>query len=375
MKTVSKDMVKSCYIHIPFCKKICSYCDFCKIFYNEKQVDKYLTALEQEIDSTYKGEILETIYIGGGTPSSLSISELKRLFNIINKLNKSKNLEYTIECNFDTTTKEKLKLFKENGINRLSFGIESINEDNLKLLERESKQEEIIEIINYAKSIGFNNINIDLMYALPNETIEILNKDIDFVLSLDIEHISTYSLIIEEHTKLYINKTNNINDELDEEMYKLICKRLKEKNYYHYEISNFAKSDKYSKHNTCYWNNDEYYGFGLGASSYINNYRNTNTRSITEYTRNNYIKEKEYVSLKDKEEYEILLNLRKSEGISLTKFKDLYNVEFLNKYKIRSLLENNFLKIENDNLYIPEDKWYISNEIIVKIIEGEQNEL
>ena len=368
---VSKNMPKSCYIHIPFCKKICSYCDFCKLFYNEKLVDKYLSALEKEIETTYKNEILETIYIGGGTPSSLNIEQLTKLLNIINKLNKSKTVEYTIECNFDTTSKEKLNLFKKYGINRLSFGIESINEDNLKLLERESKKEEIINTINYAKSIGFDNINVDLMYALPNETLDILNKDLDFILSLDIEHISTYSLIIEEHTKLYIEKTLNINEELDEAMYKLICNRLKENNFRHYEISNFAKDNKYSRHNTCYWNNDEYYGFGLGASSYINNYRNTNTRSINEYMKNNYIKDKEYITLKDKEEYEILLNLRKSDGISLNKFKNLYNVEFLNKYKINSLLENNFLKIDNDNLYIPEDKWYISNEIIVKIIEGE----
>ena len=368
---VLKDMVKSCYIHIPFCKKICSYCDFCKIFYNEQLVDKYLISLEKEIDSLYKNEILDTIYIGGGTPSSLNLNQLEKLFSIIDKLNKSKTIEYTIECNFETMSKEKLELFKKYGINRLSFGIESINEDNQKLLERENKEEEITNIIKTAKSLGFNNINVDLMYALPNETLEVLNKDIDFVLSLDIEHISTYSLIIEEHTKLYINNTQNINDELDEEMYKLICSRLKENNYLHYEISNFSKENKLSKHNTCYWNNDEYYGFGLGAASYLNNYRNTNTRSITEYLKGNYLKDKELVNIEDKEEYEILLNLRKSEGISLTDFKEKYQVDFLNKYKVDTLINNNFLKIENNHLYIPEDKWYISNEIIVKIIEGE----
>ena len=366
-----KNIVKSCYIHIPFCKKICSYCDFCKMFYNEQLVDKYLISLEKEIDSLYKNEILDTIYIGGGTPSSLNLNQLEKLFKIINKLNKSSNIEYTIECNFETISKEKLELFKKYGINRLSFGIESINEDNQKLLERENKKEEIINIIKTAKSLGFNNINVDLMYALPNETLEVLNKDIDFILSLDVEHISTYSLIIEEHTKLYINNITNINDELDEEMYKLICKRLKENNYLHYEISNFSKPGKESHHNTCYWNNDEYYGFGLGASSYINNYRNTNTRSITEYLKDNYLKEEEFISETDKEEYEILLNLRKSEGISLNEFKEKYKVNFLDKYKVENLINNNFLKLENNHIYIPEDKWYISNEIIVKIIEGE----
>lgn len=372
---VSKNTVKSCYIHIPFCKKICSYCDFCKIFYNEKIVDEYLKVLEKEISTLYQNEVLETIYIGGGTPSSLNLNQLERLFILVDKLHKSKTIEYTIECNFETITEDKLKLFKKYGINRLSFGIESINKENQKLLERENQKEEIIDIIKTAKKLGFDNINVDLMYALPNETLDILNKDLDFVLSLDVEHISTYSLIIEEHTKLYLNNTKNINDELDEAMYKLICKRLKDNNFLHYEISNFSKPGKESKHNTCYWNNDEYYGFGLGASSYINNYRNTNTRSITEYLKNNYLKEKEYISQKDKEEYEILLNLRKSDGISLKEFKEKYQVDFLNKYKIDTLVNNNFLKVDNNKVYIPEEKWYISNEIIVKIIEGEINEL
>ena len=146
----SKDIVKSCYIHIPFCKKICSYCDFCKIFYNEQIVDKYLDALEKEIDSLYNNEVLETIYIGGGTPSSLNLKQLERLFIIINKLKKSSNLEYTIECNFETTNIDKLLLFKKYGINRLSFGIESINKENQELLERENQEDEIINIINQA---------------------------------------------------------------------------------------------------------------------------------------------------------------------------------------------------------------------------------
>ncbi len=366
-----KKQISSCYIHIPFCKKICSYCDFCKLFYNEKLVDNYLVALEKEINSLYQNEVLETIYIGGGTPSSLSLNQLEKLFQIINRLNKSKNIEYTIECNFETMSKDKLLLFKKYGINRLSFGIESINEENQKLLERNSSKSEIINIISIAKELDFNNINVDLMYALPNETLEVLNKDLDFILSLDIEHISTYSLIIEEHTKLYLNNTKNINDELDEAMYKLICKRLKDNNYIHYEISNFSKLGKESHHNTCYWNNNEYYGFGLGAASYINNYRNTNTKSITEYLKNNYLKDKEYVNIEDQEEYEILLNLRKKEGISLLEFKDKYKIDFLTKYNINEIINNKFLIIENNNLYIPEEKWYISNEIIVKILEGE----
>ena len=195
--------VKSAYIHIPFCNKICSYCDFCKIFYNEEIVNRYLDELEVDINDSYQGEVLDTIYIGGGTPSSLNIKQLERLFNIISKLNKSKDVEFTIECNFDVTY-EKLDLFKRVGINRISFGLESINKKVLKVLDREVNKNKVIDIINYCHKIGLNNINVDLMYEVRDENINDLLDDIKFIKSLDITHVSTYSLILEEH-KMVIN--------------------------------------------------------------------------------------------------------------------------------------------------------------------------
>ena len=189
-------MIKSCYIHIPFCENICSYCDFCKLLYNEKIIDKYLDCLEKEIEEKYKKEKLETIYIGGGTPSCLSINQLERLFEILSRLNKDENIEYTIEGNFSSTTKEKLLLYKKYGINRLSLGIESIDKDNLKFLERKLDTKDVKRKILLMKKLGFNNINVDIIYAIPNESLEILEKDIDFILSLNVEHISTYSLMM-----------------------------------------------------------------------------------------------------------------------------------------------------------------------------------
>jgi oxygen-independent coproporphyrinogen-3 oxidase len=343
------------------------------MFYNEKIVDKYLDALEKEIDNNYKKEVLDTIYIGGGTPSSLSLKQLDKLFKILSKLNKSKNLEYTIENNFENINYDKLNLYKKYGINRLSFGIESINNNNLKLLERTNNINKIKDIITYSKSIGFNNINVDLMYALPNEDISILKKDLEFIYSLDIEHISTYSLIIEEHTKLSINKTKNINEDLDYEMYKFICTSMKNNNYDHYEISNFSKPNYYSKHNTCYWLNNKYYGFGLGASSYIDNKRITNTRSINKYLSGNYISTYEEIDKQLEIEYEVILNLRKSTGINLKDFYNKYNINLIDIYNYNDLIKDKLLVLENDNLLIPEDKWYISNEIIVRILGSEIN--
>ncbi|MBQ3297750.1 MAG: radical SAM family heme chaperone HemW [Bacilli bacterium] len=352
-------MIKNCYIHIPFCNKICSYCDFCKLYYDEKFVNRYLNELEKEIKSIYKGEVLDTIYIGGGTPSSLNNKQLERLFEILKLFNKSETVEFTIESNFENINEEKLLIYKKNGINRLSFGLESINENNLTFLNRNIAKERINNTINSCRSLGFNNINIDLIYALPVEDISILKNDLDYIFSLDIEHISTYSLMIEDHTMLKINNIENISEELDYEMYKLICKEMKKNNYYHYEISNFSKSGYESKHNLCYWNNDNYYGFGLGASSYIDNKRITNTRSINKYLKGNYRLDIIELSNNDLIEYKIMLNLRKAEGISLKEVK----------LDVRDLVKEGLLKEENNRVRIPEEKWYVSNEIILRVLE------
>ena len=364
-------MIKNCYIHIPFCDNICTYCDFCKRYYNKKYLIDYLSSLEKEIDSLYKGEELESIYIGGGTPSSLDINELELLFKIINKLNKNNNCSITIEANFESINYEKLDLFKNNGVNRISFGLESINDDNLKLMGRVIDKEKARDIINYSKEIGINDINLDLIYALPNEDFSILEKDLDFILSLDVTHISTYSLIIEEHTMLYINGIKNISEELDSDMYEYICNRLKSNNYIHYEISNFCKDGYESIHNMCYWKNNEYYGFGLGASSYIDNKRIINTKYLSKYINNNYIDSYEELSIRDKQDYEIILNLRVKDGIDLDNFYNKYKINLEDVYSYSDLVKEGLLELKNNHLYIREDKWYISNSIIVKLLEGE----
>lgn len=355
----------SCYIHIPFCEKICSYCDFCKMFYNENIVDNYLEQLEKEIRALYKGEELRTIYIGGGTPSCLSVKQLEKLFEIINLFKKSNNVEFTIECNFSNTTIEKLELFKKYGINRISFGLETTNSKQLKFLERKENSEKTKKIISLCKKLGFDNINVDLMYALPGETIDDLKCDLDFIKSLDIEHVSCYSLIVEDHTKLGIKNTENIDGELDYQMYLEICKFMSDNGFNHYEISNYSKKGYESKHNLVYWNNDKYYGFGLGASGYIDNRRTTNTRSISNYLKGKYLLEEEILEKDDLIYYEIILNLRKSSGIDLEKLYSLYNV----KLDYTELVNLGLLKLDENKLYIPEDKWYISNEIIIRLLE------
>lgn len=360
-------MINNCYIHIPFCKNICSYCDFCKLFYNEKLVDQYLEQLEKEISNIYRKEELKTIYIGGGTPSCLNMKQLNKLFSITKKLRVSKDVEFSIECNFDSINKEKLLLFKENGVNRLSFGLESTIDKNLKLLNREENCSRVQEIISYCRELGFKNINIDLMYAIPDETIKDLERDLNFILSLNVEHISTYSLIIEEHTKLYINQIKTIKEELDYEMYKIICNKLK--NYHHYEISNFSKYGYESRHNICYWKNKNYYGFGLGASSYIGNKRINNTRSITNYLQNKIILDMEILNKSDIMSYEMILGLRMLNGVNKESFYKKFNKDIYEVFDIKGLISKELLIDDGINIYIPLDKMYISNEILVNFIK------
>ena len=254
--------IMSVYIHIPFCDTICSYCDFCKVFYNSKLVDNYLSALNNEVDKYYKGEVINTIYVGGGTPSSLSLEQLNVLFSIINKFKLSNNYEFTFECNIENINSDKLKFLYDNGVNRLSVGVQTFNEKFLKLLNRNHISDEVVSKIKLAKKIGFSNINIDLIYGIPGETLDDLNHDIDMFLSLGINHISTYSLILEEHTKLYVDGVSNIDEDMDRSMYDLICDRLSDNGFNHYEVSNFSKEGFQSKHNLVYWNNLNYYVFG-----------------------------------------------------------------------------------------------------------------
>ena len=362
-------MVSSVYIHIPFCKSICFYCDFCKMFYYEDFADKYLEALSREIKESYKGEIIKTIYIGGGTPSILSIKQLNKLFEIIKIFKLDNNFEITFEANINDINEELLKLLKKNKVNRLSIGIETINKKFMKLLNRFNDKQEIINNINLVKKY-FNNYNLDLMYAFEGQTIEDLDKDLNFVIELNPTHLSIYSLIIEPHTVLYINKTKPIDDTLECNMYYHIIDRLEKYNYKHYEISNFSKEGFESKHNLVYWNNQEYYGFGLGTSGYVNNVRYTNTRSITDYIDNKFTLEEEHLTKEIDMENYLIFGLRKIDGISKKDFKDKYKCNVEDVFDIISLIKKNLLKDDNGRIYIPKDKLYVSNSILVNFIGG-----
>lgn len=352
----------SVYIHIPFCQNICSYCDFCKLYKNENWINKYLIELEKEIKQNYKKEPIKTLYIGGGTPSCLNINQLHKLFEIIKTLNVKDNAEITLEANVEDLTKEKLEFLK-NKINRLSIGVQTFNNKLLKLLERKPID---IEKIQLAKSY-FQNINIDLMYGFNEETNQILKKDIQTLLELQVPHISTYNLILEPHTKLYIKNYKPKNEDTKNEEY--INKKLKEKGYIHYEISNYSKKGYESKHNLTYWNNENYYGFGLGAAGYIENERYENTKNITEYLNGKYKKTKHKLNQNETMQNEFILGFRKINGINKQNFKTKYKTNIKDIKIVQELLTKKHILENKTNIYINPKYLYYSNEILTNFID------
>lgn len=362
-------MIKSCYIHIPFCKKICSYCDFCKNYYDELVVDTYLDNLKKEISKNYKSEVLDTLYIGGGTPSSLSKNNLNKLINILKLFKLNNSYEFTFECNYEDINEELLDLLKNNKVNRISIGIQTFNDKFSKVLNRDINKKEMIKKINLAKRY-FSNINIDLMYALPGESVDDLKKDLEIIKELDVTHVSTYALIIEEHTNIMLQNIKETDDDLQNEMYYLIVDYLKKYGYNHYELSNFAKEKCESKHNLVYWNNTNYYGFGAGASGFIDNVRYDNTKSIFRY--NNGITKtiKEKLNKEELIKDEIMLSLRKTNGINKDIFYKKYNVSLEDIFDYKDLVKNNILTETSKNVFIKEDKLFVSNEIILMFLDS-----
>ena len=349
--------MKHMYIHIPFCKKICSYCDFCKMFYNHAFIDKYLDELNNEITNYYNGEEMETVYIGGGTPSSLNYDELNKLFKILSVVKVSNNYEYSFECNPDDITEELIDILIKNRVNRISIGIESFDKDNLGFMERSVDFKDIQNKINMIRIKGIDNINLDLIYGIPGENIKTLEKDLKLMIKLKPKHISTYSLQIEEHTKIYNEGINPIDEDLDSKMYFTIIKYLKKNGGHIYK--NTIKTIKDLSNN---------YGFGLGASGYVNGFRYDNTRNLNKYLSGDYHNYESLLGNDDKMYDEVMLGLRKTKGINLNDFENKYGIKFENKYDINELIKSKELIIKKGYVYVNPKYLYIINDILIKIL-------
>lgn len=349
------------YIHIPFCKSKCYYCDFTSYVNKSNKIDTYIQKVICEMGqydlSKYN---VTTIYIGGGTPSYIEEKYIKQLLRTLKtKLaenqTKYEDMEITIEINPGTITKKKLEQYKMSGINRISIGLQSINDKLLKQIGRIHNYQEFVEAYKLVKETGFENINIDLMIGLPNQAIQDIKKTLEEIKRLDPNHVSVYSLIVEEETKIEQliskGKLQLPNEELERQMYWYVKNTLELKGYKHYEISNFAKEGKESKHNMNCWEQKEYIGLGATAHSYLNGVRFSNS-AFTEdgewNFKNKKIEEKQ--NLEDKKKEYMLLGLRKMKGVSIQKFKEKYmdNPIFLFREEIQKLVNEKLLAVDND---------------------------
>ena len=338
-------MTKSAYIHIPFCKSKCKYCSFIS-YTKPDMITGYIYALLKDISDNYRVEELRTLYFGGGTPS-LVPAEL--LGKVISKFKFQNEYELTVEVNPDDCTPEYLQALIKQGVNRLSIGSQTFDDNILKLIGRRHNSSDIIRTVEFAKNAGFENISVDLIYGLPTQTLEGLRQDLDKFLSLEIQHISTYGLKIEadSYWGKYYNKADNRlvvpnsdriylppDDDTQADMYEGVNEILERNGFYRYEVSNFAKKGYESKHNLNYWNNNEYYGFGAAAHGYVDGVRFYNYSELEKYMANPSTHQYGKTLTEDEKlEEEIFLGFRKREGVNVNKIKEKFGIDFENKYK------------------------------------------
>ena len=380
------------YIHIPFCVRKCNYCNFCSVGIGDgdaELTDRLVSCLIRELeqlntdrDPADRFSGFTSVFIGGGTPSILPVKQMERLLIAVNKTDFIKP-EFTIECNPGTVDKEKLLLYREHGVNRISFGLQSVNEDELKSLGRIHNYADFLTGYNLARKIGFDNINIDLMSAIPGQTPESFRHTLEEVISLAPEHISVYSLIIEEGTPFYdkYHGRSPIDEDTDRQLYEMTHEMLTSAGYLHYEVSNYArlKKDENSyacKHNLNYWRRGNYIGIGPAASSHINGMRRTNTTDIDEYisrikSGSKPYDEVEYLTSDQQLIEAIYLGLRTSEGIDFQNLSDEFAFDLYSKLP-PDLLDlwqrQNLINLSDDKLVLTPLGFWFSDNIINQLI-------
>lgn len=369
----------SLYIHIPFCKQKCLYCDFPSYAGKESLINEYIRALNEEILRKCSKYKIASIFVGGGTPSYLNEINLESLLKTINLLDFKDEFEFTIECNPGTLNEEKLALMKNYNVNRISMGLQTTNDNILKEIGRIHSFEEFKKNYNQARKAGFKNINVDLMFGLPNQNMKDWKVSLEDVMSLEPDHISAYSLIIEEGTcfyNLYNNDKLNIpNEEEERSMYLFTKGFLKDYGYNQYEISNYAKANKECFHNKVYWKCNEYLGLGVSASSFVDEKRFKNIDDIKIYiekiNNNEDVTEEIHVNnINDDMEEFMFMGLRMIDGINLKIFKKRFGKDVFDIYDevIKNNIKKGLLVVDSEKLYLSEKGIELSNYVMSDFI-------
>ncbi len=356
---------KSLYLHVPFCKTICYYCDFCHTVYTKKNALEWLDALEKELLAKKINPSLDTIYIGGGTPSALDEDLLDKLLCLLDPY-RSVVKEYTVEVNPETVTKEKVLILKRHGVNRISMGLQTSNDALLKLMNRHHTLDDVSNAMHLFHREGITNISLDLMYSLPNQTLDIFKKSIDDALSLMPKHISIYSLTIEENSVFGKKGYESLDEDTEADMYDYARTYLSKNGFEQYEISNFCLEGYESKHNLAYWNYLDFYGISCGASGKEQNIRYDNTSKLKEYLINPLKREVIELSKEDQMFEHVMMSLRLKKGINLNEFYARYSISLEELYKeaLNENIKKGNLIIENGFLKCSEKGYPILNTIL-----------
>lgn len=361
-------MPKNAYIHIPFCRSRCHYCSFTS-FDSLEFKEPYLKALKQQIKAEYNGETLCTLYIGGGTPSLLSISELKNLLSLFSF---EKNAEITAEVNPDSVDFKFLQGLRKMGVNRLSIGSQTFDDKILKLIGRRHSSKQIFDAVKTAQKVGFNNISLDFIYGLPTQTLSGFEADLKKAVELNIQHISLYGLKIEDGCYFYSNPPKSLHIDLDmqADMYLKAAELLVQNGFEHYEISNFALQGFNSRHNLNYWNENTYYGFGCAANGFVGNVRYECESDLEKYIKNPLSRDfEEELTNQELLEETIFLGLRKAEGINIDEINQKFGIDFNEKYKTILEKYNKYFFKTQDGYAFTTEGMLISNEILAEFIE------
>ncbi|WP_416207858.1 radical SAM family heme chaperone HemW [Enterococcus sp. HY326] len=373
----------SAYLHIPFCEHICYYCDFNKVFLEGQPVDEYIEALLKEIQLTkarFPVEEMATLYIGGGTPTSLSAKQLDRLLSGVRELLPFNDQnEFTVEANPGDLTQEKLQVMKNYGVNRLSMGVQTFDDKLLKKIGRKHTAADVYETMAFLEKENFENVSIDLIYALPGQTLESFRDTLKRAIELDLPHYSLYSLILENKT-MFMNwvrqgRLELPDQDIESQMFAETIELMASGNRQQYEVSNFAIPGKESQHNLVYWNNEHYFGLGAGASGYLGNIRYKNHGPIQHYLaplRDNQlpIREEEKLSRTNQMEEEMFLGLRKRQGISPAHFAEKFQVSLDSVYGlvIEELIQENLLMQREDYLALTEEGLFLGNDVFERFL-------
>ena len=369
-----RTVMKGLYIHIPFCVKKCEYCDFLSFSGCEGYFDKYISSLLREMEK-HQGTECDTVFIGGGTPSVLSYKQIERVCDgVKHNFKLSPNLEWTMEINPGTITEKKIQAMKNGGINRVSVGVQSFNDNELEAVGRIHRSKSAYDTVVSLHNEGFSNISIDLMESLPYQTAHSFKHSLEVAMSLPISHISVYSLIIEDGTPIKEKYDNGIyalpDEDSDRDLYKYTGEYLKQNGFSRYEISNYAKAGFESKHNLKYWNCDEYIGIGLGAHSYIDGVRSYNTSVLDEYISGITTVDENILTKNDKMGEFMMLGLRKAEGVDKNEFYRRFDVypDEIWKSQLDKFIALKLMKEENGGYSLTQRGIDISNSIMCEFL-------